>query len=254
MAKRILNIILLLMAVTLVHAQQYTATEGLLHVPSADMDSAGVIRVGAHYMPKVMMPESMTCDGEKFNSASYYLSFTPFEWVQVSVTGVLWKLHKDGSSDEVGYNGKDRHFSARLRPLKEGKYWPSVVIGSDDLWGSGDDGKTGSGYFRNYYLTATKHFDLGGNLIGTHLGYRKWKRDYNRKWDGLIGGLTFQPAFYRHLRVIAEWTGNEVNAGADCRIPLPFAGPNTAILLQAGLLNARDFFCGLSLAIDLTSR
>ena len=59
MTKRILNIILLLMAVTLVPAQQYTATEGLLHVPSADMDSAGVIRVGAHYMPKVMMPESM---------------------------------------------------------------------------------------------------------------------------------------------------------------------------------------------------
>ena len=57
-----------------------------------------------------------------------------------------------------------------------------------------------------------------------------------------------------HWWTHAEWTGNEVNAGADCRIPLPFAGPNTAILLQAGLLNARDFFGGLSLAIDLTSR
>ena len=250
--KRILNIILLLMADTILPAQQYTATEGLLHVPSADMDSAGVVKVGAHFMPKEMMPESMKCNGEKFNSATYYLSVTPFEWVQIGITGVLWKFNKDGvPGQKTGFYSKDRHISARLRPLKEGKYWPSVVIGGDDVWGSGDDGQTGSGYFRNYYIATTKHFDLGGNMIGTHLTYRKWKQDYFHRFNGLVGGLTFQPAFYHPLRLITEWDGNEVNVGADCRLPLPFAGSNTGLLLQIGLLGGHDLFGGLCLAIDL---
>ena len=61
-------ILLLLLVWTSGRAQQYTATEGLLHVPSADMDKKFTARVGIHYMPKSLVPDMMTVDGEKFNT------------------------------------------------------------------------------------------------------------------------------------------------------------------------------------------
>ena len=257
--KRLVAISLFMFIVLCIRSQQYMGTSGLFHVPSADMDSSGVVKFGIYFIPKDIMPDHMTTlnekDGEKFNSASYYLAISPFEWVELAVKGVLWRTHKNRNPElPVRYYGKDRHLSLRLRPLKEGKYWPSVVIGGDDIWGSDDEGITHSGYFCNYYIATTKHFVFKGNMIGTHLTYRRWKQDYFQKFNGLTSGLTFQPTFYHPLRLVVEWTGNEVNAGADCRIPLPFAGSGTGLLLQAGLHGGRDFFGGICLAIDLNGR
>ena len=83
MRKRLFTIIgSLLLAVTL-SAQQYIGSEGLIHVPTADMDTVGIVRVGAHYIPKSMMPDKMLIDGEKFNSWTQYFSVTPFRWIQL---------------------------------------------------------------------------------------------------------------------------------------------------------------------------
>ena len=75
-----------------------------------------------------------------------------------------------------------------------------------------DEGKSHNGdgksqHFCNYYIAVTKHFPIKKNQIGIHAAYRKWKRDYNSKWNGLVGGITYQPSFARNLRVIAEYTG-----------------------------------------------
>lgn len=240
-------IILLLIALTAstARAQQALGTPGLIHVPTAEMDTAGVARIGAHYVDQHMIPDGMKCDGEKFNSLTNYLSITPFSWIEIGYGYTLWKLHRNKDvTQRTGFYAKDRYFSLRLQPLKEGRYWPALVVGGNDVWGSGDDGHSGSNYYRNFYVAATKHFDLGGYVIGAHVAYRKWKRDYNSKWNGAVGGLTLQPAFYQKLRLIGEFDGDGVNVGADCEL-LRY------ILVQASLQQFKYPSAGLCLRIGL---
>lgn len=140
-------------------AQQYTGTTGLIHTPSAEINKEGTAR--------------MDVDGN-------------------------WEK-------KTGYYYQDRYFSLKLRPLKEGKYWPAIAIGTNDPYGTNgknnkadvpaNEGKSNNGdgksqYFCNYYIAATKHFPINNHQIGIHAAYRKWKRDYNRKWNGLVGGIT----------------------------------------------------------------
>ena len=225
--------------------QQYLGTPGLIHVPTADMDTVGLARIGGHYVAKEMIPDGMKFDGEKFNSWTNYLSITPFQWVEVGYGYTLWKLHKNlNKQEKSGFYAKDRYFSLRLQPVSENRWWPSVVVGGNDVWGSGEKGESKSNYFRNFYVALSKHLEWGGYRIGGHVAYRHWKRDYNDKWNGLVGGITVQPSFYRPLRVMAEWDGNEVNMGVDCRVFKYF-------LLQCGLIDMRHFNGGLSLCFNL---
>lgn len=247
LTRRTIMIMLLLCCIgrAAMMAQQYVGTPGLIHTPSAEMDTAGVVRVGAHFVPKEMIPDAFKFEGEKYNSFTNYVSVTAFRWVEVGYGYTLMKFRKNWAKDgKIGFYSKDRYLSLRIQPLREGKYWPSVVVGGNDVWGSGDDGTSGSNYFRNYYVALTKHLCLGGNLLGGHVAYRHWKRDYNKKWNGVTGGLTFQPAFYTPLRAVCEWDGTEVNVGVDCRVFKYF-------LLQCSLQDCKHFSGGLCLYIPL---
>lgn len=255
-------------------AQQYTGMSGLIHVPSADMDEAGAARVGVHYLNKEFTPGVMAYDGLKYHTMTHYLSITPFSWVEIGYTCTLLKCPKveKGVVDEtdVGLYRKDRYFSLKLRPLKErqGKWWPAIAVGVNDPYSTTSKqvwsgwvqqvekpasrsvtepkkGKAmGSRYFANFYVAATKHFDVGGNRLGVHMAYREWKRDDNSCWNGAVGGLTFQPAFQKNFRLIAEYTGNEVNVGFDWLLWKHF-------LVQGSLQNGTYFSGGLCFYIHL---
>ena len=245
MKRHIIIYIALLLVSIRMTAQQHVGMAGMIHVPTADFDSVGVARVGAQYVPKEMIPDRMTCDGEKFNSLTNYLSITPFHWIEIGYGYTLWKMHKNKDvTQPTGFYTKDRYFSVAIRPLKEGRYWPAVAIGANDFWGSRDNGESGSKYYQNFYLALSKHFEVKRQRIGVHVTYRKWKRDYNQKWDGVVGGVTFNPSFYRPLRVIAEWDGSGVNTGLDCRL-------FKYVLVQTALVHGKYFTGGLSLYIDL---
>ena len=245
--KKSLPIIVYLFSTGVAIAQQYSGMEGLIHVPSAEMDSAGVARIGLHYVDQHMIPDAIILKPEntKFNSLTNYLSITPFSWIEIGYGYTLWKFHKDKNpSNDIGFYAKDRYFSLRLQPLREGRYWPSVVVGGQDVWGSSENGESSSNYYRNFYGAVTKHFDFGAGQLGAHLVYRHWYRDYNHRWNGVVGGLTFRPAFYSSLRFIGEWDGTEVNLGADCTIYKYF-------LLQASLQDFKHFSGGLCFRIGL---
>lgn len=230
--------------INMLQAQQYTSMSGLIHVPSADMDPEGEARIGVHFLNKEFTPNSFTQRTEgKYNTTNHYLSITPFEWLELGYTCTLMKGIKDSNKpDDVGFYHKDRYFSIKVRPLKEAKWWPSIAIGSNDPI-TGEDA-TKNQYFCNYYIAATKHFDLKGSTLGIHTAYRKWKRDDNRKWDGIVGGVTLRPCFYKPLRVIAEYTGDDINIGADCLLW-------KHLLLQASLQNGKDFSGGICFQINL---
>ena len=236
-----------------VSAQQYTSMSGLIHVPSADMDEAGEARIGVHFLNKEFTPdEAFNCLGKgKYHTTDHYLSITPFSWIELGYTCTLMKGLKNSNKDDIGFYHKDRYFSVKVRPLKEGKWWPSIAIGSNDPWTTFDkkdeEGRTEkyrNQIFCNYYIAATKHLALRNHVIGVHVAYRKWKRDYNNKWNGIVGGITYNPSFARNLRAIAEYTGNEINIGADYLLWKHF-------LLQASLQDGKYFSGGVCFQINL---
>lgn len=245
MMKQIFLSIFFLMVTAVAWGQQAMGIEGMIHVPTADMDTVGMARVGFQFVPKDMVPDAMKCDGMKFNSMTNFLSVTPFRWIELGYGYTLWKMHKNKNPKrEIGFYSKDRYFSVKLQLLREGSWWPSLAVGGNDVFGSRDGGESASNYYRNYFVTASKHIDCGGHVLGAHVAYRKWKRDFNHKWNGVVGGVTYQPSFYTPLRAMAEWDGNGVNVGVDCRIYKYF-------LIQCGLQECQHFTGGLTLCIGL---
>lgn len=230
-----------------VQAQQYTGMTGLLHAPSAEMDTIENARIGVHALPTYMMPDAMRFEGEKYASSNWYLSVMPFKWIELGYSFTLMKFRKNlkKKSEEIGFYSKDRYFSLRLRPLNEGHYWPSVVIGGNDVIGQ-RDGDSHSFYFRNFYVAASKHIDLPFGEVGAHLAYRKWAKSYNSRWNGVVGGITLRPAIYSPLRMIAEYDGNGINVGADCVL-------FRYVQLQMSLMQCRYLSLGGAIRIELNS-
>lgn len=198
-------------------AQQYTGTSGLVHIPSAEMHHEGDAFIGAHFLNKHMMPDiGFLYLGEKYHTFDYYLGVAPFSWLELSYVCTERIRSKDQQGHITKWS-KDRYASVKILPLKEGKFRPAVAIGCNDIWTAAfyKDRPDVQLYFTNWYIVATKHFTFSGNELGLTLGYRHFFRNYNDKWNGIVGGVTFRPAFFPQGRVIAEYTGNEFILGTD---------------------------------------
>ena len=122
--KLILSACWLLMAVGL-HAQHSMGVTGLLNIPTADMQADGTFMAGVNYLPEQMLPEHWD-----YNSGNYFLNMTFLPCLEIGYRCTLLKL-------KTGKWNQDRSVSLRIRPLKEGKYWPSVVVGSNDALTTG---------------------------------------------------------------------------------------------------------------------
>lgn len=233
-------------------AQLYTGLSGLINTPSAEMSEEGTARVGGYFMSKHFTPDDdgrygFVYDGRKYNTADFYLSVTPFKWIELGYTFTLQKSLLEGY-DKPKYNQKDRYFSVKLNPLREGRYHPAIAIGSNDFIGSPTKrhghGGSGAGYFCNYYVVATKHFKPAGHQIGINLAYRYCPTVYSEKWEGVVGGVTWQPKWVPNLRAIAEYTGNEINIGADCLLW-------RHLFLQVVLQDGKHFSGGVCCQVNL---
>ena len=228
-------------------AQQYTGISGLLHVPSAEMHREGDARIVGQFMNRDMTPGRIfQLNGKKYHTFDYYLAITPFKWVEASY--VCTAFLRNSPNGKRRFKEKDRYFSLKVNPLTEGKYWPAIAFGCNDWFdsrsGVDGNGEGGELYFANLYVAATKHFHIGGNEVGTHLAYRHFKRDYNHRWNGMVGGLTIRPASIQNLRAIVEWTGNEINVGADYNLWHHWA-------VQASVWNGKHFFGGVCYYLNL---
>lgn len=235
-----------------IQAQMYTGLSGLIHTPSAEMNQEGNARIGCYYLNSHFTPDNdgrygFVYDGKKYNTMDFYASITPFQWIELSYTFTLFKTLLEGY-DKPKYNQKDRYFSVKINPLKEGRYHPAIAIGSNDCIGSPTKrhghGGSGAGYFCNYYVVATKHFESYGHRFGVNVAYRYCPTVYSEKWEGVVGGLTYQPAFAPQLRAIVEYTGNEVNVGMEGLLWKHW-------LVQACLQDGKHFSGGICFQLNL---
>ena len=246
MRRLVICLLVELLLVGTIQAQEYTGITGMIHVPTAEMAPEGDVRIGVSFLNREFLPDMINLDGEKYHSSDHYLAITPFSWIELAYVCTLLKGYKNQDrNDEVGYFEKDRYFSIKIRPLKEGKYWPAVAIGVHDPGNSvsHEDGKDYA-YFQNYYIAATKHWRPGGHELGFHLTYRYYRSDHNRKWNGVVGGVTYRPAFASNCRAMVEYTGNDVNVGVDCLLW-------KHLFIQAALQNGRYFSGGLRFQMNL---
>lgn len=188
------------------HAQaQYSmGNTGLLNIPSADMQETGTFMGGGNYIPNNMTPFN-------FNTGNYFVNVTFLSILELSYRCTLLKTTRyDGKR---GYFQQDRSMSARIRPLKEGKYFPSVVIGTNDPFKD-----TGTNYFANVYGVLTKGFSIAeGDRLALTAGYYIPLNSHSEQ-KGPFGGISYSPASCREVAFMAEYDSNGFNVGAAVRI------------------------------------
>lgn len=225
-------------------AQEYSGITGMMHVPTAEMAPAGTARVGVYFLPKEFLPDRMHYKGEKYNTFNHVLAIAPFSWIELSYVCTLTKGAKGGDETKVGYHMKDRHFAVKICPLKEGKWWPAIALGTQDPGRTIEDKGGNSAYFQNFYIVLSKHLMWQGHEFGAHLAYRYYRSDYNARWRGVAGGITYRPAFAKNCRAMVEYTGDDINVGIDCYLW-------KLLYLQACLQDGRHFMGGVALKIQL---
>lgn len=210
MGKKAFFIFILTLFFYKVEAQYSMGVTGLLNIPTADMQRDGTVMLGGNYLPKEMLPTHWD-----YNSGNYFVNATFFPWLELAYRCTLMKV------EETGKWNQDRSVSIRLRPLKEGKWWPAVVIGSNDVLTTNElntfKDPGGTRYFSSVFAVGTKHFLLGGHdwgiTIGGHIPFRSAS---TRK--GVFGGVQYRPAFFRDFSLMAEYDSDAVNVGASVRL------------------------------------
>lgn len=243
MRKIVVIITLGVMGCLAASAQQYTGTSGLIHTPSAEMNPGGTAKIGAHFINQGNLPGNWTpylYKGDTYNTFDYYLGIALFNWMELAYTCTA--IMRDG-----GYKSKDRYFSAKFRPLKEGKYWPAIAIGANDIITKSLSSYKDSGsqlFFGNAYVAVTKNFLLNGHTLGVTASYRHFFKVENSKWNGVVGGVFWRPAFFPQMRVIAEWSGCSANFAVDALLW-------KFLLLQVSLYDFRYVNGGICFQLDL---
>jgi hypothetical protein len=178
-------IVVLLSSSLNLSAQALRGTTGLLHAPTADMQTDKTIMLGGNLLDVTPL---RYYDFDVRYTFNYYLNVTFFPWLEIGYTCTV-NYANEGSSyfpKEVWgkYSNQDRSFYFRLRAWKEGwwKSWtPQIVLGADDpgthdYYGGGGisrrDQNGGNCFFSRYYVAVTKHFTFEGiGQLGAHLAY-----------------------------------------------------------------------------------
>lgn len=182
-------------------------------IPTADMQADGTFMAGGNYLPEEIMPENWD-----YNTGNYFvnLTFLPFMELAYRCTFLRGEF-KNGNKLQ-----QDRSVGIRLRPLKEGRYWPSVVIGSNDAFTTGEinalkEYEGGNRYFSSVYGVMTKHLSLNGHDLGFTVGVN-FLTSKNSVGEGVFAGISYTPAFFDYVSLIAEYDSRTVNAGLAGRV------------------------------------
>lgn len=195
---------------TQLKAQSTLGVTGLLNSPSATMYPDGTVKIGGNFLNTNMTPDTWN-----YNTFNYYVNITFVPFFEVALTNTAFKLR--GSST---FNNIDRSISVRLRVLKEHRFLPSVVVGSNDILTSTSSDNyfspdRGNKYFGMHYVATSKHFNFYENKLGIHAAYNLLASKKQTLNNPVSGGITFTPSFARNLAVIAEYDTKDFNFGGS---------------------------------------
>ncbi|MEJ2595898.1 MAG: YjbH domain-containing protein [bacterium] len=201
--KKIILIMALLLSFCAVQSQSLLGTTGWLNIPTAEMQEDGTFYLGGSYINRNYIA---TYGGGEYDALGYYFNLTFLPFLEVSFANTRLLNYTEGN------NTVDRNFSVRLRVLRERKFVPAFVIGAHDLYSSISAELETNQYFSSLYLVASKHIPVKRSEIGLTLGYG-FDVFRNSQFEGVFGGISFSPSFYRPLLLIAEYDGERLNLG-----------------------------------------
>jgi hypothetical protein len=188
------------------NAQSLTGTTGYFNIPSADLYPDKTMYAGASFLNKQYVEWS----NNEYTAMPVFatVTFVPFMEISIRFTRALGR---EDYSSTVG----DRMASARFRPLKEGTYWPSVVIGFQNFFTTLGTGE--ASHFNSTYIVASKNFRPAKILhnIGLTAGYGSeifTSADY--QFIGFFGGIKFSFKKLEFLELMVEYDADKWNAGA----------------------------------------
>ncbi|MDD3272720.1 MAG: YjbH domain-containing protein [Bacteroidales bacterium] len=206
-SKLMLGAVVLLLTSSFINAQTTLGVTGLLNSPTAEMSPDKTVKIGGNFLPK-----QFTTDTWDYHTFNFFINITFLSFVEVSMNNTAFDLWNAGYFSNV-----DRSISLRLRPLKEGKYWPSVVIGSNDVISTASlvSYAQGNKYFGTHYIALTKHFNFGENSLGLHAAYNIPVSVHVMQKFPISGGVSFSPSFLKELNIIAEYDSRDFNIGAN---------------------------------------
>lgn len=212
--KRALSVILFLIICVSPHAakaQYPQGTTGLLTIPTADMQSDGTFMCGANYLPSYI-----TLSTWSYDTANYFLNMTFLPFIEVGYLCTIFKFSN-------GVYQQDRALSVRLRPLKEAKWYPSIVVGTSDAMSFSQDNFNpldevdANRYYGGIYGVATKHFNIGQERIGVTVGYNYKTQDAAYKY-GMFYGVSYNPSIYPDCTIMADLNSDIVSIGAAVKL------------------------------------
>lgn len=193
---------------TIAKSQTVIGTPGLMNIPTAEIRKGGTFDGGASLMQKELQSEAM-----HYNTGLYYINFAPFSFFDITLRETLVKSYK--LSGEYGFYQQDRSLTLRVQPIREkdGCWWPSILIGSNDFYSS-----HGDSYYAAVYGVMTKILPIKGlGKFAVTAGYAKPIRR-GVLYDGAFGGASFSPAFAPMVRVMGEYDTRGVNVGIGAHL------------------------------------
>ena len=193
------------------NAQYSLGMTGLQTIPTADMQADGTFMGGANFLPEAMTPGYWDYD-----TGNYFVNMTFLPFLEVAYRCTL--LH--GEFENGNKWQQDRSVSLRLRPLKEGKWHPAIVLGSNDAFTSSELNMfakvKGNRFFSSVYVVGTKHLLFGGHDLGLSLGGNiPFRKDAYHK--GVFGGVSYRQAFLKPVVLMVEYDTEAVSVGAAAR-------------------------------------
>lgn len=190
-------------------AQSTLGVTGLLNSPNAVMTEEGTVKIGGNFLNTNMTPDTWD-----YNTFNFFLNVTLFSFFEAAITNTAFDLWDEGRFSNV-----DRSVSVKFRLLKERKYVPAIVIGSNDVLTSNTKNylspDRGNKYFGTHYFALSKHFNISGHTLGLHSAYNILSSKHQEINSPISGGITFSPAFFNKINLIAEYDTRDFNLGSN---------------------------------------
>jgi hypothetical protein len=193
-------------------AQSLTGTTGYFNIPSADLHSDKTLFFGTSLLHK----DYKEWGNPDYHGMAFYATsaFLPFMEISIRYSRMI-----DLPSEQYESTVGDRMASARIRPLKEGKYYPSIVIGVQNFFTTLESGN--ASHFNSSYIVATKNIYLNKILgkVGLTAGYGAelfTSADY--QFIGFFGGINISPKNMEWLELMLEYDADKWNAGTRITI------------------------------------
>lgn len=199
-------LIFLVISVNYLKSQSLPGTTGYFNIPSADLQPDKSVYFGFNQATKKYQDYG---NGE-YDINIFYGTITFLEFLEVG----LRYSRLDGFEPPDRKQAGDRIATARIRPIKQGKYHPSVLIGFQNFFTTLESGN--ASHFNSTYIVLTK--DIGFQKIfkniGLSIGYGSdFINSADYQFIGLFGGIQVIPQHLDFLEIMFEYDADKWNVG-----------------------------------------